>query len=74
MEVLPMQVKEAIARRLSIRRYAEVSIPSEHLQTLFQAMQLAPSANNYQNWELSELGICLCQRQRIKATTHSRLR
>lgn len=51
MEVLPMQVKEAIARRLSIRRYAEVSIPSEHMQTLFEALQLAPSANNYQNWE-----------------------
>jgi nitroreductase len=51
MEVLPMQVKEAIARRLSIRRYADASIPSEHMQTLFQAMQLSPSANNYQNWE-----------------------
>ena len=46
-----MQVKEAIAGRLSIRRYAEVSIPPEHLQTLFQALQSAPSANNYQNWE-----------------------
>jgi nitroreductase len=51
MEELHMQVKEAIAGRLSIRRYAEASIPSEHLQILFQAMQLAPSANNYQNWE-----------------------
>lgn len=46
-----MQVKEAIASRLSIRRYAQASIPPEHLQLLFQALQLAPSANNYQNWE-----------------------
>ena len=46
-----MQVQDAITRRLSIRRYADGEIPSEHLQILFQAMQLAPSANNYQNWE-----------------------
>ena len=46
-----MQVKEAIASRLSIRRYAQASIPPEHLQLLFQALQLAPAANNYQNWE-----------------------
>ncbi len=46
-----MEVKEAIARRLSIRRYAESSIPSEHMETLFRALQQAPSANNGQNWE-----------------------
>ncbi|MGD2269662.1 MAG: nitroreductase family protein [Desulfobacterales bacterium] len=46
-----MEVQEAIAKRLSIRRYAEISIPAEHLQILFRALQLAPSANNSQNWE-----------------------
>jgi len=46
-----MHVQEAIAGRLSIRRYSESSIPPEHMRLLFQALQLAPSANNYQNWE-----------------------
>ena len=46
-----MEVKEAIASRISIRRYAESSIPREHMETLFRALQLAPSANNGQNWE-----------------------
>ena len=46
-----MQVQEAIQTRLSIRRYADISIPAEHLDILFKALQLAPSANNYQNWE-----------------------
>ena len=46
-----MQVQEAIQKRLSIRRYADASIPAEHLETLFKALQLAPSANNSQNWE-----------------------
>jgi nitroreductase len=51
-----MKVKEAIAKRLSIRRYAEISIPAEHLQTLFRSLQLAPSANNSQNWEFVFVG------------------
>ena len=46
-----MHVKEAIRKRLSIRRYAETTIPEEHLRTLLSALQLAPSANNLQNWE-----------------------
>jgi nitroreductase len=46
-----MQVQEAIQNRLSIRQYADASIPAEHLETLFKALQLAPSANNSQNWE-----------------------
>jgi nitroreductase len=46
-----MQVQEAIQKRLSIRRYADASIPDEHMDILFKALQLAPSANNYQNWE-----------------------
>ena len=46
-----MKVQEAIQTRLSIRRYADASIPAEHLDILFKALQLAASANNYQNWE-----------------------
>ena len=46
-----MQVQEAIQNRLSIRQYADASIPAEHLEILFKALQLAPSANNSQNWE-----------------------
>lgn len=46
-----MQVKEAIANRLSIRRYAHTPVPREHMDTLLKALQLAPSANNAQNWE-----------------------
>ena len=46
-----MQVQEAIQKRLSIRRYADASIPAEHMDSLFKALQLAASANNYQNWE-----------------------
>jgi nitroreductase len=46
-----MQVKEAIQERLSIRQYADASIPDEHMDILFKALQLAPSGNNLQNWE-----------------------
>ena len=46
-----MQVQEAIQKRLSIRQYADAEIPEEHLGVLFRALQLAPSANNHQNWE-----------------------
>lgn len=46
-----MQVQEAIQKRLSIRRYANAEIPEEHMSVLFRALQLAPSANNSQNWE-----------------------
>jgi nitroreductase len=55
-EEIPMKVQEAITGRLSIRRYAEASIPSDHMQTLFTALQLAPSANNRQNWEFIFVG------------------
>jgi nitroreductase len=51
-----MDVKDAIARRLSIRRYADSSILPEHMRTLFRALQLAPSANNGQNWEFVFVG------------------
>ena len=46
-----MQVQEAIQKRLSIRRYADAAIPEEHMAVLFKSIQLAPSANNNQNWE-----------------------
>ncbi|CAB1081333.1 hypothetical protein D1AOALGA4SA_8987 [Olavius algarvensis Delta 1 endosymbiont] len=51
-----MDVKDAIAARLSIRRYAESSITPAHLETLLRALQLAPSANNGQNWEFVFVG------------------
>jgi nitroreductase len=51
MEDVAMHVKEAIAERRSIRQYAETSIPQEHMDILFKALQLAPSASNLQNWE-----------------------
>jgi nitroreductase len=51
LEDIKMEVKDAIANRLSIRRYAKSSIPPEHMETLFKALQLAASANNEQNWE-----------------------
>jgi hypothetical protein len=40
MEEIPLKVQEAIAGRLSICRYAETSIPSDHMQTLFTALQM----------------------------------
>jgi nitroreductase len=55
-EWFTMQVQEAIQKRLSIRRYADASIPDEHMQILFKAMQLAPSGNNRQNWEFVFVG------------------
>jgi len=50
-EVIPMNVQEAIATRLSIRQYDKTSLSAEHMQTLFKALQLSASANNQQNWE-----------------------
>ena len=46
-----MHVKDAVVERRSIRQYAETSIPQEHMEALFKALQLAPSASNLQNWE-----------------------
>ncbi len=46
-----MQVQKAIQTRLSIRRYADAAIPPDHMDILFKSLQLAASANNYQNWE-----------------------
>ena len=46
-----MKVKEAIAHRFSVRQYREASVSPEHMEVLFKALQLAPSASNGQNWE-----------------------
>ena len=67
-----MQVKDAIANRLSIRRYAQKSIPPEQMRIMFQALQLAPSANNYQNWEYVFVSDGDLKRQLIKACSHQR--
>jgi nitroreductase len=67
-----MQVKDAIANRLSIRRYAQKSIAPEHMPILFRALQLAPSANNYQNWEFVFVSDGDLKKQLIKACSHQR--
>jgi nitroreductase len=46
-----MNVKESIQHRYSVRKYVKSSISQEHMKILFKALQLAPSANNSQNWE-----------------------
>ncbi len=70
LEVIKMEVKEAIAGRLSIRRYAESSIPPEHMETLFRAVQLAPSANNGQNWEFIFVGDAEIKRRLVGACSN----
>ena len=51
-----MEVKEAIATRLSIRQYADKPIPPDHMEILLTALRLAPSASNRQNWEFVFVG------------------
>jgi nitroreductase len=46
-----MQVQDAIKTRLSIRRYADTTIPDKDMSILLKALQRSPSANNAQNWE-----------------------
>jgi nitroreductase len=65
-----MDVKDAIASRLSIRRYADSSISPEHMETLFRALQLAPSANNSQNWEFVFVGDTELKRRLIGACSN----
>jgi nitroreductase len=67
-----VEVKEAIARRLSIRRYAETDIPAEHLQTLFKALQLAASGSNRQNWEFVFVGDADLKHDLISACSNQR--
>jgi nitroreductase len=70
LEVIKMEVKEAIASRLSIRRYAESLIPPEHMETLCKALQLAPSANNGQNWEFIFVGDAEIKRRLVGACSN----
>ena len=65
-----MDVKDAIASRLSIRRYADSSISPQHMETLFRALQLAPSANNSQNWEFIFVGDAEIKRRLIGACSN----
>jgi nitroreductase len=67
-----VQVKEAIARRLSIRRYAEADIPAAHMQTLFKALQLAASGSNLQNWEFVFVGDAELKHDLISACSNQR--
>ena len=62
-----MQVQEAIQKRLSIRRYADGTIPAKHLALLFKALQLAASGNNYQNWEFVFVGDAAVKQQLVAA-------
>ena len=65
-----MKVQNAIVDRLSIRRYAETSTSAEHMLTLFRALQLAPSANNGQNWEFIFIADPDLKRRLISACTN----
>ena len=65
-----MHVKEAIACRRSIRAYASTSIPSEHMEMLFKALQLAASGSNIQNWEFVLVGDPDLKRRLVPACFH----
>lgn len=45
-----MDVREAIARRVSVRRYRDESVPDDVLQRLLEAMRRASSGSNRQPW------------------------
>jgi len=67
-----MNVREAIANRTSVRHYAKASIPPEHMNILFKALQLAPSANNNQNWEFVFVSDPDLKHRLISACFHQR--
>jgi len=67
-----LEVKEAIARRLSIRRYTETQIPAEHMQTLFKALQLAASGSNRQNWEFVFVGDSDLKQELVSACSNQK--
>lgn len=46
-----MNVKEAIKKRRSIRKFKEQSIPDDQLRILMEVVQLAPSASNIQPYK-----------------------
>ncbi|NHI90011.1 MAG: nitroreductase [Candidatus Thorarchaeota archaeon] len=41
---------DVVTKRRSIRKYKDIEIPDEHIQTMLEAAQLAPSTNNSQPW------------------------
>ena len=45
-----MDVKEAIVRRRSIRRYDTRPVPEDAIKALLEAARLAPSGCNAQPW------------------------
>jgi len=67
-----MDVTEAIANRRSIRQYVEESIPDEHMNILLKSLQLAPSANNSQNWEFIFVDDDELKKRLIPACFHQR--
>jgi nitroreductase len=71
-EAITVEVKEAIVRRLSIRRYAAANIPADHMQTLFKALQLAASGSNRQNWEFVFVGDADLKQDLISACSNQR--
>ena len=46
-----MQVKEAIEKRNSIRKYEDRPVPEEKLMKVLEAARLAPSGRNCQDWK-----------------------
>ena len=45
-----MDVYEAIAKRKSVRAFEDRDVPEDVLQRIFEAVRLAPSASNRQEW------------------------
>lgn len=46
-----MELKEAIAKRNSIRAYKDTPVPEEKLNAVLEAARLAPSGANKQEWK-----------------------
>jgi len=46
-----MELKEAIEKRRSIRKYQEMDVPDILIEDLIDCARLAPSAKNRQPWE-----------------------
>lgn len=46
-----MEVKEAIEKRNSIRRYEDRPVPEDRLMRVLEAARLAPSGRNCQDWK-----------------------
>lgn len=46
-----MNVEEAILKRRSVRSYTDEKIPRQTIQKIMDAVRMAPSANNRQDWK-----------------------